>query len=46
MYSLEEVDESNRQRVVEFLRKDAVRHVFALYDIRYEPYKHEDVCCF
>ena len=36
MYSLEEVDESNRQRVVEFLRKDAVKHVFALYDIQYD----------
>lgn len=36
MYRPEEVDENNRQRVVEFLRKDAVRHVFALYDIQYE----------
>ncbi|MGB9853706.1 MAG: GNAT family N-acetyltransferase [Candidatus Bathyarchaeales archaeon] len=36
MHRLEEVDERNRQRIVEFLRKDAVRHVFALYDIQYD----------
>ncbi|MGB9959920.1 MAG: GNAT family N-acetyltransferase [Candidatus Bathyarchaeales archaeon] len=36
MYRLEEVTEENRQWVIQFLRKDAVRNVFALYDLQHE----------
>lgn len=31
-----EVNESNKQRIIEFLKEDAVKHVFALYDIQHD----------
>ncbi len=37
MYEIERVDESNRQSVIDLLKADAIRHVFALYDVQYEP---------
>ena len=37
MFTIEKVDESNKQRVIDFLRLDVIRHVFAFYDIQYEP---------
>jgi RimJ/RimL family protein N-acetyltransferase len=37
MIVVEKVDEHNRQRVVDLLRLDVIRHVFAFYDIQNEP---------
>jgi len=37
MHLVEKVDESNRQRVIDLLKSDVIRHVFAFYDIQYEP---------
>jgi len=37
MFSIEKVDENNKQRVIDFLRLDVIRHVFAFYDIQYRP---------
>jgi len=37
MFSIEKVNENNRQRVINFLRLDVIRHVFAFYDIQYKP---------
>jgi RimJ/RimL family protein N-acetyltransferase len=37
MFTIEKVNESNKQRVIDFLRLDVIRHVFAFYDIQYEP---------
>jgi len=37
MFNVEKVNESNKQRVIDFLRLDVIRHVFAFYDIQYEP---------
>ena len=43
MLRIEKVDENNRQRIIDFLRSDVVHHVFAFYDIQYEP-QHTDTC--
>lgn len=37
MFSIEKVDESNMQCVMDVLRLDVIRHVFAFYDIQHEP---------
>jgi len=37
MFVVEKVDENNKQRVIDFLELDVVRHVFAFYDIQHEP---------
>jgi RimJ/RimL family protein N-acetyltransferase len=37
MFTIEKVNASNKQRVIDFLRLDVIRHVFAFYDIQYEP---------
>jgi RimJ/RimL family protein N-acetyltransferase len=37
MYTVKKVDESNKQCVIDSLRSDVVKHVFAFYDIQYEP---------
>ena len=37
MYLVEKVDESNRRRVIDILKSDVIRHVFAFYDIQHEP---------
>jgi RimJ/RimL family protein N-acetyltransferase len=37
MFTIERVDEGNRQRVVSSLRSDVIRHVFAFYDLQHEP---------
>jgi len=37
MFNVEKVNERNKQRVIDFLRLDVIRHVFAFYDIQYEP---------
>jgi HAD superfamily hydrolase (TIGR01549 family) len=35
--TVEKVDENNIQRILDYLRSDVIRHVFALYDIQYAP---------
>ncbi len=37
MFRIEKVNENNKQCVIDFLRLDVIRHVFALYDILHEP---------
>lgn len=37
MFTVEKVDEGNKQRVIDFLRLDIIKHVFAFYDILYDP---------
>lgn len=37
MFKVEKVDESNKQRVIDFFGSDVIRHVFAFYDIQKEP---------
>ena len=37
MPSIERTDEGNTQWVVEQLKSDVIRHVFAFYDIQYDP---------
>ncbi|MEM3443194.1 MAG: GNAT family N-acetyltransferase [Candidatus Bathyarchaeia archaeon] len=34
---VEKVDESNKQRVMDFLKFDVVKHVFAIYDLQHDP---------
>jgi len=37
MLKIEEVNEKNKQRIIEFLKSDIIKHVFALYDIQHDP---------
>jgi len=37
MFKVEKVDESNKKCVIDFLKSDIIRHVFAFYDIQHEP---------
>jgi len=37
MVVVEKVVENNKQRVIDSLRSDVIRHVFAFYDIQHEP---------
>ncbi|MGQ9531167.1 MAG: hypothetical protein ACUVTC_07010 [Candidatus Bathycorpusculaceae bacterium] len=37
MHKVEEINENNKQKVVELLCQDVVRHVFAIWDIQHEP---------
>ncbi len=37
MIVVEKVVENNKQRVIDSLRLDVIKHVFAFYDIQYEP---------
>jgi hypothetical protein len=37
MIAVEKVVENNKQRVIDSLRLDVIRHVFAFYDVQYEP---------
>jgi hypothetical protein len=39
MSIIEEIKENNKQQVIKLLRKDVIRHVFALYDLQHDP-KH------
>jgi RimJ/RimL family protein N-acetyltransferase len=34
---VEKITENNKQSIVDFLRTDIIKHVFAFYDIHYEP---------
>jgi RimJ/RimL family protein N-acetyltransferase len=38
MFKVEKVDENNEQRVINAIKSDILRHVFAFYDIQYDPY--------
>ncbi|MGD0496381.1 MAG: GNAT family N-acetyltransferase [Candidatus Bathyarchaeia archaeon] len=37
MFKVEKIDEGNRQRLVECLKSDVIKHVFAFYDVQYDP---------
>lgn len=37
MFKVEKIDENNKQRLINYLRSDVIRHVFAFYDIQHEP---------
>ena len=37
MVVVEKVVENNKQQVIDSLRLDVIRHVFAFYDAQYEP---------
>lgn len=37
MSEVEKVDEDNKQRLIDFLGSDVIRHVFAFYDTQHEP---------
>lgn len=37
MLQIEKVKENNKQRVINSLKSDVIRHVFAFYDIQHEP---------
>jgi RimJ/RimL family protein N-acetyltransferase len=37
MLTIQRVDDSNRQRIIDSLRSDVIRHVFAFYDLQHEP---------
>jgi ribosomal protein S18 acetylase RimI-like enzyme len=36
---IEKIDENNKQRIINSLKRDVVRHAFAFYDIQHEPEK-------
>jgi GNAT superfamily N-acetyltransferase len=36
MITVKKVDENNKQSVIDFLKSDVIRHVFAFYDIQHE----------
>jgi GNAT superfamily N-acetyltransferase len=37
MFKVEKIEEINRQRIIDFLKPDIIRHVFAYYDIQHDP---------
>ncbi|MEM3597164.1 MAG: GNAT family N-acetyltransferase [Candidatus Bathyarchaeia archaeon] len=37
MLEVEKVDKNNKQQIMDFLKMDVIRHVFALYDLQYDP---------
>jgi RimJ/RimL family protein N-acetyltransferase len=37
MFKVEKIDEGNRQRLVEYAKSDVIKHVFAFYDVQYDP---------
>jgi len=39
MPRIEKINEDNKQRVIDSLRSDVIKHVFAFYDIQHEPGK-------
>jgi RimJ/RimL family protein N-acetyltransferase len=39
MFVIKKVDEENKQFVIDSIKSDVIRHVFAFYDIQYEPEK-------
>jgi RimJ/RimL family protein N-acetyltransferase len=39
MYKIEKIGRNNRQQIINSIRSDVIRHVFAFYDVQYEPEK-------
>jgi RimJ/RimL family protein N-acetyltransferase len=37
MHKIKKITENNKQQIIKSLRSDVVRHVFAFYDLQYEP---------
>jgi len=37
MFEIEKVNENNKQSIIDSLRLDVIKHVFAFYDIQHEP---------
>jgi RimJ/RimL family protein N-acetyltransferase len=37
MFKVEKIDEGNKQRLVECIKSDVIKHVFAFYDVQYDP---------
>ena len=37
MFAVEKVEESNKQNVTDSLKSDVIRHVFAFYDLQFDP---------
>jgi RimJ/RimL family protein N-acetyltransferase len=37
MLKVEKVDDSNKRRIVEYAKADVIKHVFAFYDVQYDP---------
>jgi len=37
MFKVEKVDENNEQDIIDSIKSDVIRHVFAFYDIQHEP---------
>ncbi len=37
MHKIEKINENNKQQIINSLRLDIIRHVFAFYDIQHEP---------
>lgn len=37
MFKVEKIDEGNKQRFVECVKSDVIKHVFAFYDVQYDP---------
>jgi RimJ/RimL family protein N-acetyltransferase len=37
MFKVEKIDEGNRQRLVDYVKSDIIKHVFAFYDVQYDP---------
>lgn len=37
MFKIEKVDETNQQLIIDSLKSDIIRHVFAFYDIQHDP---------
>lgn len=37
MVTIEKVDETNKQRVINSIKQDVIKHVFAFYDIQHDP---------
>jgi RimJ/RimL family protein N-acetyltransferase len=37
MFKVEKIDEENKKRFVECVMSDVIRHVFAFYDVQYDP---------
>jgi hypothetical protein len=43
MFRVEKVDEDNKQQIINFLKLDVVKHVFAVYDLQHDPnHTHPD----
>jgi predicted GNAT family acetyltransferase len=37
MFEVKKVDETNKQHIIDMLKQDVIRHVFAFFDIQHEP---------